>query len=359
MIKYLGSKRRLVPVLVQLADIVQAHRTIDLFTGSARVAAAFRASGREVTAVDVTRYSEVIARAVLEFVASPERLAELEAYLLRLNAVDGVDGYVTETFCRTARYFTPENGMRIDAIRAAVAADHAGTWTEAPLLTALIQAADRVDSTVGVQMAYLKQWAPRALHPLVLRMPVLPNGPVGRVIRGDARSVAGRLPACDLAYLDPPYNQHRYEGNYHVWETIAAGDAPDHYGVACKRTELRERSATSAFNRRNRLGPALASCVASLDARVIAISYNDESWLTLDDLVGIASQRGPVTMLEFDSARYVGARIGIHDPGGQRVGTVGRLRNVEYLAVTGDLTRAERKAIAALSPERRPTRVAP
>ena len=31
------------------------------------------------------------------------------------------------------------------------------------LLTALLEAADRVDSTVGLQMAYLKEWAPRAL----------------------------------------------------------------------------------------------------------------------------------------------------------------------------------------------------
>ena len=28
-----------------------------------------------------------------------------------------VDGYVTETFCRRSRYFRPENGMRIDAVR--------------------------------------------------------------------------------------------------------------------------------------------------------------------------------------------------------------------------------------------------
>ena len=41
-------------------------------------------------------------------------------------------------------------------------------------------------------------------------------------------------------------------------------------------------------------------------------------------------------MLAFASDRYVGARIGIHNPAGERVGTVGRLRNLEYLLVAGD-----------------------
>jgi hypothetical protein len=42
-----------------------------------------------------------------------------------------------------------------------------------------------------------------------------------------------------------------------------------------------------------------------------------------------------VECLAFPSARYVGARIGIHNPRGERVGTVGRLQNVEYLLVSG------------------------
>ena len=41
-------------------------------------------------------------------------------------------------------------------------------------------------------------------------------------------------------------------------------------------------------------------------------------------------------VLAFPSNRYVGARIGIHNPAGERVGTVGRLRNVEYVLVAGD-----------------------
>jgi adenine-specific DNA-methyltransferase len=43
-----------------------------------------------------------------------------------------------------------------------------------------------------------------------------------------------------------------------------------------------------------------------------------------------------VATLAFDSARYVGARIGIFDPSGRKVGRVGHLSNQELLVISGD-----------------------
>ena len=63
---------------------------------------------------------------------------------------------------------------------------------------------------------------------------------------GPTRSTSSpTLEPCDLAYLDPPYNQHRYFTNYHVWETLVAWDAPEHYGVACKRIDARDDTTKS------------------------------------------------------------------------------------------------------------------
>jgi adenine-specific DNA-methyltransferase len=90
-------------------------------------------------------------------------------------------------------------------------------------------------------MAYLKRWAPRASNPLQLREPSAVPGPAGTPRMGDANRLAAELGDVELAYLDPPYNQHSYAGNYHVWETIVRNDAPGHYGVACKRLDVRER----------------------------------------------------------------------------------------------------------------------
>jgi adenine-specific DNA-methyltransferase len=48
------------------------------------------------------------------------------------------------------------------------------------------------------------------------------------------------------------------------------------------------------------------------------------------------SARGHVQVMEIAHPRYVGARIGIHNPKGEKVGVVGRLRNVEHLFVVTD-----------------------
>jgi adenine-specific DNA-methyltransferase len=64
-IKYLGSKRRLVPVLTRLCEAAEADTALDLFTGTTRVAQAFKQAGAHVTAVDTARYSEVFGQCYL------------------------------------------------------------------------------------------------------------------------------------------------------------------------------------------------------------------------------------------------------------------------------------------------------
>ena len=82
------------------------------------------------------------------------------------TASQGRRGYFTEVFCERARYLRPENGARVDAIRDAIEERYLASPLYPILLTSLLEAADRVDSTTGLQMAYLKQWAPRCRQPL-------------------------------------------------------------------------------------------------------------------------------------------------------------------------------------------------
>ena len=341
MIKYLGSKRRLVPVLGGLFEASGARTALDLFTGTTRVAQEFKRLGGLVTAVDTARYAEAFARCYVVADADEVDHGEVAGALEHLAGLPGEPGYFTETFCESSRFFQPFNGARIDAIRTALAADFADSPIFPILLTSLIEAADRVDSTTGQQMAYLKAWAPRSFKDLELRVPELLRG-TGTAVRDDAVTLAGELGPFDLAYLDPPYNQHRYVTNYHVWETLVAWDAPEHYGVACKRIDSRDEATKSAFNRKREMPGALAATVADLQADVAVLSHNDESWIGLDELVEICRPRGEVAVLSFDSKRYVGAQIGIHSPDGERVGEVSHLRNVEYLLVAGDPARVRR-----------------
>lgn len=341
MIKYIGSKRRLVPVIERIATASGTRTALDLFTGTTRVAQAFKRRGIETTAVDTARYSEVFARCYIEADATVMDEDALVGALSHLERLPGQDGYFTETFCRRSRYVQPFNGRRIDAIRSAIAVDYAGSELEPLVLTSLIEAADRVDSTTGLQMAYVKEWSQRSYQPLVLRPPRLLVGR-GHALRGDACSLAPSLGSFDLAYLDPPYNQHRYYTNYHVWETLVAWDAPPHYGLACKRLDARDAANKSVFNSKRTMPGALRQVVRDVDCGLLVLSYNDESWITLDELEEMCAHHQEVVTLAFESARYVGARIGIHNPAGERVGAVSHLHNRELLVIAGEATRVQR-----------------
>jgi adenine-specific DNA-methyltransferase len=305
-----------------------------------------------VTAVDSARYAHTFARTYIETDAATVDTDALHAALAHLDALPGTPGYVTETFSHQARYFQPHNAARIDAVRDALDSEYAGSPLFPLLLTSLVEAADRVDSTTGVQMAYVKQWAPRSAKPLELRVPELLHGP-GRAIRGDAVELTSAdaptpsLGHFDLAYLDPPYNQHRYFTNYHVWETLVAWDAPESYGVARKRLDSRDPSTRSAFNSKRTMPAALASVVRSVDCDLLVLSYNNESWLGLDELEAMCTGHASVATLAFDSARYVGARIGIFDPSGRKVGRVSHLSNKELLVIAGEPALVRRVVEAA------------
>lgn len=348
MIKYLGSKRTLVPAILDVVRAVPGARTVvDLFSGTARVGHALKAAGYRVRANDHLAYAHVLARCYVE--ADHETHArDAERLLAELSALPGRPGWFTETFCERARYFQPANGARIEAIREEIARRSLPPVLEAVLLTALLEAADRVDSTTGVQMAYLKQWAPRAHKPLALRLPaLLPRAAAGAgEAHGlDALEAAAGLDG-DVAYLDPPYNQHSYLGNYHVWETLVRWDAPAVYGTAMKRADCRERR--SPFNSRRRFREAYAELVAAVRAPVLIASFSDEGFLGRAELEALLATRGRVHVFAHDYKRYVGAQIGIYDPRGRRVGTPGRLRNTEYLfAVTPEGVALDARAARA------------
>ncbi|HET8558939.1 MAG TPA: DNA adenine methylase [Marmoricola sp.] len=358
MIKYLGSKRLLAPVLGEVATAVGARTAVDLFTGTTRVAQEFKRRGLFVTAVDIASYSAVLAGCYIATDAGAVDEQHLVDELARLNALAGRRGYVTETFCERARYFQPRNGARIDAIRDALERRRDDPLFPV-LLTSLLLAADRVDSTTGVQMAYLKQWAPRAHQDLELRPPELLAGP-GRAIRADAREAAGCLEQADLVYLDPPYNQHRYFTNYHVWETLVRWDAPDHYGVACKRVDARDEATKSVFNVKRLMPGAFADLLGRVRGGLVVVSYNDEAWLDPETIVAslLAAGHDTVELVAFDSKRYVGAQIGIFNPAGVKVGKVSRLRNLEYLFFAGPADRVATATAAALASGGRPGRAA-
>ncbi|HEX7481517.1 MAG TPA: DNA adenine methylase [Polyangiales bacterium] len=330
MIKYIGSKRKLVDQLLAVtAALPEVRIVLDLFSGTSRVGRAWKQHGYVVTANDHNQYAHRLAQCYVA--ADRERWSvQAQELLEQLDALPGQPGYFTKTFCEDARYFQPKNGARVDAIREAIAALQLGPELEAIVLVSLMEAADRVDSTVGLQMAYLKSWAARAHNDLRLRLPELVDGPSGHALMLDAQQCAG-TGSYDVAYLDPPYNQHKYRNNYHVWESLVRWDKPEVYGIANKRVDCKTH--TSAFNSRVQIQAALQSLVDALCARYLIVSFNDEGYVNEAALRQILQRRGPTAVLRVDYKRYVGAQIGIYNPSGVRTGSVGHLRNQELIFV--------------------------
>ena len=342
MIKYLGSKRSLVPLIRAMVLRLPVRSVCDLFAGTTRVGQALRSAGLHVVSNDTASYSEVFGRAYVEADEELDR-ARVRALLTDLQELPPVRGYVTRTFCEDARYFRPENGARIDAIRTGIDQLQLSDVERGVLLTSLLEAADRVDSTVGLQMAYLKKWAPRARNPLELREPHAVTGPAGEVTRRDANELVRELDCIDCAYVDPPYNQHSYFGNYHVWETIVRNDEPSAYGVARKRADTRENR--SLYNSKRHAFDALRDLVENAVTPWLIVSFSNEGFHELERVRDLLSEVGYVAQTAVDFPRYVGAKIGIHNPQGERVGRVSHLRNRELLFVVGpDRTLVERAA---------------
>jgi len=187
-IKYIGSKRVLVPAILEIVNSLPGVATVlDLFSGTGRVGHALKAAGYRVVANDHNAYAAALARC---YVAADREdvLADAERLVAEFNALPGRPGWFTETYCLQSRFFQPKNGGRIDAIREAIEAKGLPPDLEAVLLVSLMEAADRVDSTTGVQMAYLKQWAPRSYNDLELRLPALLPG-TGTATRRDANEL--------------------------------------------------------------------------------------------------------------------------------------------------------------------------
>ncbi len=356
-IKYLGSKRQFVPLI---ADIVEQLRpactVLDLFSGTSRVGAALKRRQYRVLANDYLACGEAIARCYVEADGTPEQLRQAGLLIDEFNRLPPAAGYFTEVFCEKSRYLQPKNGARVDAIREEIERKGLDPELRAIVLVSLMEAADRVDSTTGVQMAFLKQWAPRASNDLELRLPeIAPRAEAGkgRAHRMDAAEAVEVLEA-DIAYLDPPYNQHSYLGNYHVWESLVLWDKPEHYGVACKRVDCKQRK--SEFNSKRKFRAAWERIVDRVRARHIVVSFSDEGFIGRHEMEAILARRGEVQVIENDYRRYVGARIGVFNPKGEKVGRVSHLRNTEYLYVVSPRLRDQLSRAGDLIARRRRTR---
>lgn len=332
-------------------EAAEPRSVLDLFSGTSRVGHAFKKSGYRVTANDHNSYARTLALCYVQ-ADRDVLLPSAERLIAELQKVPPVDGWFTETYARESRFFQSKNAAKVEGIRNRIAELDLCEELRAVALVSLMEAADRVDSTCGVQMAYVKHWAKRSFNDLELRVPDMVAGK-GTALQMDAEKLAPALKEMirqpvELVYLDPPYNQHSYLSNYHIWETLVRWDKPDVYGVAQKRTECREKK--SAFNSKRKHGEVFSDLIDALEVPLIMVSFSNEAFLSREELEACLSRRGPTLVHGEAYSRYVGAKIGVHNPQGQRVGEVTHTTNIErlYLTATEHATKEQRAFVAAL-----------
>lgn len=252
-----------------------------------------------------------------------------------LNALRPVDGYVARHLCprddlafdpaAERLFFTRSNGEKIDAIRAQVAEwERAGQIDDlerAFVLGSLLYAVSYVSNTSGVFKGFHRGWGGAtgtALYRIQSSLRLAPpvtydNGRENRVTALDAQVLAEQLAngthAVDLAYLDPPYNQHPYGANYHVLNTVALGDAPRvgrTIGSGDKsaiRTDWRT-DRRSAYNYRGRALSALVQLLSTIRARYILLSYSTDGIIPVQSVVDAACERGTPDVVTGRYKRY-------------------------------------------------------
>ena len=315
-IKYIGSKLKIIPYILEMAVRIGARSVFDGFTGSTRVAQAFAQTGCDVIAADIAKWSEVLATCYLR----RERGEPIKEILKELNNAEPFDGWFTEKYGGEAQspvangYKKPwqkHNTRKLDAIRERISQMKLPPAEEATALTSLMLALDRVDSTLGHFASYLKTWSPRSFNPLILKEPLfIPTAGRHRVERGDIFKVIENMPEVDLAYLDPPYGSNnekmppsrvRYAAYYHIWTTVCLNDKPEVFGKALRRADTRDTVAGSVFEEFRR-GPssrflaveAIERLITKIRAKHILLSYSSGGRATASELVEMLQGVGKI-----------------------------------------------------------------
>lgn len=326
-VKYLGAKTKLIPQIMEAIGQAGDVRTaIDVFTGTTRVAQAMRASGIQVTTSDMSAYSQVFSECYIQ--ATQVEIDQVTPdfdYLIRCAEARKYCGWISENYAdvtgdggSVVRFIHPKNAALADGIREEIEDLRVQYEREQPspsvctsvLVTSLIEAMDRVDNTVGVQQAYLKNWCKRSLNDLELRLPVIPEGPVGSHIRGDVLSID--YPAADLAYVDSPYSPHSYATYYHIWDSVALWDKPD-VGLRTNRRidRIGDRTPKSPWNHHSTAPDAFRALFARLPVKNILVSYGSDSKIMASEtLLSICEEFGAVTTWSIDYKRNIMSSIG-------------------------------------------------
>ena len=150
-IKYAGSKLKIIPYIVSLINELKDVKTVlDGFSGTTRVSQALAQLGYNITSNDISIWSDVVANC---FLKSSKKDVFYQEFIDHLNNLKGYDGWYTEHYgsnlASAKRPFQLKNTRKLDAIRDEIETLNLEWSDKSVLLTSLMFALDKVDSTLG------------------------------------------------------------------------------------------------------------------------------------------------------------------------------------------------------------------
>lgn len=341
LIPYIGNKRKLLRLIGSAIDatgLSPAQATfLDAFSGSTVVARYAKQLGFAVTANDWEPYAEALAQCFVAPNAAPTYFGTRSyvSVLAELNALPPLEGWITTHLCpaddehfdtaRDRMFYLRRNGMKFDAIRERIAQwETAGDLTplqRSALLGPLLYQACWLSNTSGVFKGFHNGWGGRtgtALYRIQATLELTraifhDNTRPNRATRLDATELALASHAhapYDIAYLDPPYNQHPYGSNYHVLNSLTLWDKPTlsptitgRGDKSAIRTDWRTQR-RSAYNHRARATAEYQRLITALNARYLLTSYSTDGSIPLTALLQANLARGETTVFLQGYKRY-------------------------------------------------------
>ena len=337
LITYIGNKRALLGQIGLAVETVKERlgkerlAIFDPFSGSGVVSRFLKAHAELLICNDLEDYASLIARCYLSNQSSVDFTA-LTAIAGELNARVEAEpfqgaGFIEELYSPQDEqnirkddrvFYTRENARRLDNYRRLID-DYPATLRDL-LLGPLLSAASVHSNTAGVFKGFYKnrrtgvgQYGGTGLDALSrikgkikLETPVLSNFEVDcRVLQGDANAAARQVKHLDLAYIDPPYNQHPYGSNYFMLNLLVNYQRPENLSRV---SGIPKDWRRSGYNVRAQAPELLRDLLENIDAPFLLISFNNEGFLSPEYMQAMLREIGVVDSLEVPYNTFRGAR---------------------------------------------------
>ena len=336
LLTYIGNKRALLGHIGRAVEQVKRRlgkprlQIFDAFSGSGVVSRFLKAHASLLVSNDLEDYAAVTARCYLRnrrTVDLPVLSEIVSDFNARVSTEPMPSGFIEDLYApRDEESITPEdrvfytkaNARRLDNYRRLI--DTAPAELRDLLLGPLLSKASVHANTAGVFKGFYKNGEtgvgqfggkgsdalPRILGEIKLEVPVLSSLECDyQVHQEDANVLAPRLRQLDLAYIDPPYNQHPYGSNYFMLNLLVHYKRPQHVSrVSGIPTDWRR----SGYNVRARSLPLLADLLKSIDAPFLLISFNNEGFISPDQMRSLLDTLGSVDAFEVPYNAFRGSR---------------------------------------------------